>query len=67
MSKHQNGKVLVLFLCLAVSRTEQSGTIQNNSDYVRTGHLKSHPATKNTYYLCIVKNKNAKKIWKQKS
>ena len=32
--------------------------MRNNSDYVRTGHLKSHPATKNTYYLCIVKNKS---------
>lgn len=52
--KHQNGMVLVLFLCLAVSGTEQSGTKRNNSDYVRTGHLKSHPVTKNTYYLCIV-------------
>ncbi len=50
-------KVLVLFLCLAVNGTEQSGTMRNNADYVRTGHSKSHPFTKNTYYLCIVKTK----------
>ena len=62
MSKHQSDMVLVLFLCLAASGTEQFGTKRNNSDYVRTGLLKSHPATKNTYYLCIVKNKMRNKM-----
>ena len=45
----------MLFLCLAANNPEQFGTIRNKSDYVGTGHLKSHPVMKNTCYLCIVK------------
>ena len=44
----------MLFFALKTNKSEQVGTIRNKSDYVRTGHLKSHSATKNIYYLCIV-------------
>ena len=60
--KHQNRKVLVLFLCFVANRAEQFGAIQNKLEHVGTGHSEN-PITANiNTYLCIV-NPTRKRSW----